>query len=64
MTKVKCIATTCKHNETNYCNLPEVDLAFAGAWDFGGGIGTRVFLRCTDIMLPSDLKRIEEEQEQ
>jgi len=32
--------------------LPEIDLEFAGAWDFGGGVGTRVFLRCTSIDLP------------
>jgi len=41
--------------------LPEVELAFAGAWDFGGAIGTRVFLRCTDIMLPQHIKQQEEE---
>jgi len=40
-----------------YCNLTEVELAFIAAVDFGGAVGTRVFLRCTDLTLPSEKKK-------
>lgn len=35
-----------------YCNLPEVELTFVAAIDLGQ-VGTRVFLRCTDINIPT-----------
>lgn len=54
MTTVKCAASTCSFNEGGRCTAEEVDLAFAGAWDFGGYVGTRIFLRCMEIEIPQD----------
>lgn len=34
---------------SGYCSLPEVELTFAAAIDFGGTFGTKVWLRCTDL---------------
>ena len=45
--------------ENGYCSLPEVELVWFAALDFGGAIGPRVFLRCTDLTLPSDPKKSE-----
>ena len=42
--------------------MPEVDLEFMAAVEFGGGVGTRVFLRCTSIRLPQDEKQAREEK--
>jgi len=42
------------NNARGYCNLEEVELTFMAALDFGGTVGTRVFLRCTDMALPHD----------
>jgi len=50
---VRCTVTTCRNIENGYCSLPEVELVWMAALDFGGAIGTRVFLRCTDLALPS-----------
>jgi hypothetical protein len=55
MPTVKCAASTCSFNVDGQCTSEdEVDLVFAGAWDFGGHIGTRVFLRCVLMELPQD----------
>ena len=54
MAEIKCAASTCSFNVNGNCTSETVDLRFAGAWDFGGSVGTRVFLRCSDIELPQD----------
>lgn len=58
-----CTAITCTHNVKSYCSLPEVELTFAAAIDFGGTSGTRVWLRCTDLQLPSQVEKTEDEIE-
>lgn len=54
MTTVMCAASTCSFNAKGQCTAKETDLIFAGAWDFGGSVGTRVFLRCVAMELPQD----------
>lgn len=44
----------CSFNIKGQCSMDETDLKFAGAWDFGGAVGTRIFLRCSSIELPQD----------
>lgn len=57
MSRVRCTVTTCQNIVNGYCNLAEVELVWMAAMDFGGAIGPRVFLRCTDLKLPEKEKK-------